>query len=59
MVIVSTVICWFAELPGMGAIGALSTAAGALRRNPVIVLGVLALSIVGSLTTVGQGIGPS
>jgi len=41
----------------MGAIGALSTAAGALRRNPVIFFGVLAISIVGSLTTIGQVVG--
>lgn len=38
----------------MGAVSALGTAAGTLRRNPVIFAGVFVLSVVGSLTTIGQ-----
>lgn len=38
----------------MGAVSALTTAGGTLRRNPIILLGVFFLSVVGSLTTISQ-----
>ena len=38
----------------MGAVSALTTAAGTLRRNPIIFAGVFILSAIGSLTTLGQ-----
>jgi hypothetical protein len=38
----------------MGAISALAMAAGTLRRNPIIFVGVFVLSAIGSLTTIGQ-----
>ena len=38
----------------MGAISALGMAAGTLRRNPIVFVGVFFLSAVGSLTTLGQ-----
>jgi len=43
-----------AKILHMGAVSALTTAAGTLRKNPVIFAGVFILSAVGSLTTIGQ-----
>jgi hypothetical protein len=42
----------------MEAISAFTTALGSLRRNPVLFAGVFVLSLIGSLTTLGQLGGP-